>query len=266
MRILDQTGRVLLFEKPPKRVVSLVPSITELVYDLGFELVGKTKFCVHPDHEASARIIGGTKRINLDQVKELKPDLVLANKEENTKSDVLALVRAGIPVFVSDVATVNESQDLINMLGEIGGFELKATALNAEIATGFQSISPLKPTGTALYLIWQNPYMAAGTDTYISDVLSRLGIGNVLSVWHDRGQRYPEISLEQIKKTNPDFILLSTEPYPFKESHCKKLERELGIPTVLADGECFSWYGSRQAKSTGYLARFSRLLGNKVVK
>lgn len=250
-------------DQTPRRVVSLVPSITELAHDLGFEVIGKTKFCIHPERLESAKVVGGTKNVKTQLVRELAPDLILANKEENTQECVEELIEAGFPVYVSDVSTVDQSLDLIEKIGQIGGFEQEAVRLKKEIDEGFDSIEKVKPIPRVLYLIWKKPYMAAGTDTYISDILTHLGIENALTSWLDEGLRYPEISNDQIKSLNPDFILLSSEPFPFKEDHREKMEMEFGIPTLLVDGEAFSWYGSRQAKSIDYLKEFSRLLGNR---
>jgi len=260
MKILDQTGRELHFDQAPSRVVSLVPSITELAFDLGFEVIGKTKFCVHPESLDSATVVGGTKNVRVDIVKQLRPDLILANKEENTKPKVEELIEAGFSVFVSDVSTIDESLDLIQRLGELGGFTEHAEQLIDIISSGLKSIPSIHSHPRVLYLIWQEPYMAAGTDTYISHIISRLGIKNALNDWGKRGIRYPKIAPDQIKKLQPDFILLSSEPYPFKEKHLKMIERAFDVPTLLVDGECFSWYGSRQAKSIDYLKDFSRLL------
>ncbi|MGB6037626.1 MAG: helical backbone metal receptor [Cryomorphaceae bacterium] len=262
MEILDQTGRELHFDQVPQRIVSLVPSITELAVDLGFDVVGKTKFCVHPKNLDSAIKVGGTKNVKVDLVKKLKPDLILANKEENTKSTVKSLINDGFPVFVSDVSTIDQSLDLINRLGTIGGFESGAEDLIGKISEGIKSIPQINPRPKALYLIWQNPYMAAGVETYISDVMAHLSIDNVLAAWGERGFRYPIIAKEQIEEIKPDLIFLSSEPYPFKETQCKSMISATGIPTLLVDGECFSWYGSRQAKSIDYLKKFSRLLRN----
>ncbi|MCZ4409456.1 helical backbone metal receptor [Cryomorphaceae bacterium 1068] len=262
MKILDQIGRELQLEKTPHRIVSLVPSITELAYDLGFEVIGKTKFCVHPKSLGTAVNVGGTKNVKVDLVKELEPDLILANKEENTKPTVEKLMEVGLPVFISDVSTIDQSVDLIEKLGEIGRSQANAQDLIEIISKGFKSIPKIEPRPKVLYLIWREPYMAAGTDTYISDLMSHLSLDNVLSDWGEKGLRYPEIAQDQITQLKPDFILLSSEPYPFKESQRKSICSAFGIPTLLVDGECFSWYGSRQAKSIDYLEEFSRLLRN----
>jgi len=260
MKILDQTGRELHFDQIPKRVVSLVPSITELAADLGFEVIGKTKFCVHPNHLEAAINVGGTKNVKADLIKKLGPDLILVNKEENTKSTVEELIDVGFPVFISDVSSIDQSLELIKKLGAIGGLDSRAEDLAEKISAGMASIPLIKPRPRALYLIWQDPYMAAGLDTYISDLMDHLSIDNVLSAWGERGLRYPEITKDQIAELKPDLILLSSEPYPFKETHRHTISSALHIPTLLVDGECFSWYGSRQAKSINYLKEFSRLL------
>lgn len=264
MKILDQTGRELHFEEPPRRIVSLVPSITELAFDLGFDVVGKTKFCIHPENLASAIIVGGTKNVKVDLIEKVRPDLVLANKEENTKSTVEQLIKSDLPVFVSDVPTIARSLDLIVRLGKIGGFEKSAENLTETIIDGFESIPPIKPQQKVLYLIWKEPFMAAGSDTYISDLMNLLGMKNVLADWGERGQRYPEVKPKEIEELNPDLILLSSEPYPFKEVHRKSIDEMFGASTLLVDGEFFSWYGSRQVKSVDYLRGISRLLSNRI--
>jgi ABC-type Fe3+-hydroxamate transport system substrate-binding protein len=260
MKVLDQLGRELQLGETPRRIVSLVPSITELAYDLGFEVIGKTKFCVHPRSRGGAMIVGGTKNVKTDLVIELDPDLILANKEENTQPKVEKLIEAGLPVFISDVSTINQSIDLIEKLGEIGRCPANAKDLIETISEGFKSIPKIQPRPKVLYLIWREPFMGAGTDTYISDLMSHMSFDNVLCTWGQKGLRYPEMSRVQIAELKPDFILLSSEPYPFKESHRKYVYSTFGIPTLLVDGECFSWYGSRQAKSVDYLKEFSRLL------
>lgn len=260
MKILDQVGREIELNEKPSRVVSLVPSITELAFDLGFDVIGKTKFCIHPSGETKARIVGGTKNVNIDLIRELQPDLVLANKEENTKRTVDRLLASDIPVYVSEVSDVKSSLDLIHSMGSLGGFERKASELIKEIKSGFSALASSEKSISALYFIWQEPYMVAGTDTYISDVLAHLGIRNAISDWGNKGKRYPKISSEEIKKLNPDVLLLSSEPYPFGEKHVKGMSETFSSYVRLVDGESFSWYGSRQVKSISYLRKFSRLL------
>lgn len=248
--IQDQLGRILTLETAPQRVVSLVPSLTELVCDLGAreKLVGVTKFCVHPEalrREISQ--IGGTKNPRLADIKALNPDLIIANKEENRQEDIDALA-LDFPVFVTDIQSVHASLETVLTFGEILGAEQKANEIHQRLEAIVKAIgetaSYIAPK-TALYLIWQKPYMAAGTDTYISKMLALFGIENIISKKEEEGLRYPEVSSEEIIALNPDMILLSSEPYPFKMLHCKAIEKETDISCKLVDGELFSWYGSR---------------------
>lgn len=247
--IQDQLGRSINVINP-KRVLSIVPSLTELICDLGAreKLVGVTKFCVHPESllkEVSH--IGGTKNPRIADIKALKPDLIIANKEENRKEDIDALA-IDLPVFVTDIKSIGDSLETVLTFGKILGFQKKALEIHKKLQIIVQAIGETAPSiapKRALYLIWQKPYMAAGTDTYISKVLALFGIENILSKKGNGGLRYPEISAEEIKALKPDMILLSSEPYPFKSSHCTAFEKEFNIPCKLVDGELFSWYGSR---------------------
>ncbi|MCH2214541.1 MAG: helical backbone metal receptor [Flavobacteriales bacterium] len=263
MKILDQVGRELHLKDAPKRVVSLVPSITELLFDLGFEVVGRTKFCVHPKSIEECAIIGGTKNVNINKVVSLNPDLVVANKEENRQEAVDELSRAGLPVYVSDISNVTESLYLTTELGKVGAAENAAKLINENIKNIFQKCREHKSL-RILYFIWKKPYMVAGTDTFISDVLTKLNLENCIKSSRTDSLRYPKITTEQISHLKPDVILLSSEPYPFKEIHAKELTKQTGIPVVLVNGECFSWYGSRLSKSLDYLVNFSRLLRDEI--
>lgn len=248
--ILDQLGRELTFETTPQRVVSLVPSLTELVFDLGAreKLVGVTKFCVHPESlRKEVSQIGGTKNPRIADILALEPDLIIANKEENRKEDIDELAKH-IPVFVTDINGLSDGLETILTFGQLFDAEQKAREIHQKIEAITNAIGQLTPARTpqnALYLIWQKPYMAAGTDTYISQMLKEFGIENIVSKKGNEGLRYPEISAEEIKTLNPDMILLSSEPYPFKTVHCVEFENEFGIPCKMVDGELFSWYGSR---------------------
>ncbi|MEM9053465.1 MAG: helical backbone metal receptor [Bacteroidota bacterium] len=263
MKILDQIGRELILDNPPKRVVSLVPSITELLFDLGFDVIGRTKFCVHPKTIEGCEIIGGTKNVNVQRIVSLNPDLILANKEENHAETVDQLSNAGLNVYVSDVSTINESLDLTTILGRITRAEAKAEQINRNTETIFLKVKELRPL-KVLYLIWRKPYMVAGVDTFISDVLTKLNFENCIKFSQTNSLRYPEITTEQITDLKPDVLLLSSEPYPFKEMHIEELTEQTGIPSVLVNGESFSWYGSRLSKSIDYLANFSRLLRDEI--
>lgn len=251
----DQIGReVRLSAFPPRRIVSLTPSQTELLHALGLrdEVVGITKFCVHPSEWFRSKPrIGGTKTPNIERICALRPDLALANQEENTRDAVLQLEKAGCPVWVSDVRDLNGALAMIRDVGQLVCRSEAAEALCADIAAAFAAIPPAAASRRAAYLIWRKPYMAAGGDTFINDMLTRAGFENVFG----HINRYPEVSAEQLAEAAPEWVLLSSEPYPFKEGHLRELQEICRGATVrLVDGELFSWYGSRLLKSGPYLA------------
>lgn len=254
-RGIDQLGaEVVLPSFPPQRVVSLVPSITELLFDLGLNsrISGVTWFCVHPAEEVKQKArVGGTKKLKLDRIKKLSPDLIVGNKEENRKEDIGAL-KKDHPVWISDVQDLETAVDMIKKLGELVGKDHRAGQMAEEIMEGFEKLPKTTPANT-LYLIWRKPYMAAGGDTFIHDMMSRCGLVNLLG----DHKRYPELNEAKIRKLDPQLVLLSSEPYPFKERHVKPF-REI-VPqakVMLVDGQMFSWYGSRLLKAVQYLEDF----------
>jgi len=242
MLFTDQMGHNVDISNP-QRIVSLVPSITELLYDLGAKdrLIGRTKFCIHPSGEVEhLTVIGGTKNVNIQKVLSLNPDLVIANKEENVKQQI-ELLKAELPVWVSKVAHFSDSMEMIKQLGSI--LELKDIA-ESLITQSLKIIKGLqyRKKHRAVYLIWKDPYMTIGGDTYIHDMMQHLGYQNVF----ENQTRYPIVTIEMIRKINPDLVLLSSEPFPFKEKHIQEFEKELPESRVkLVDGALFSWYGSR---------------------
>ena len=257
--MLDQLQRsVDLKQKPkPKRIVSLVPSQTELLVYLGLEasLVGITKFCVHPNHLLKSKtIVGGTKQIHVDKIKTLQPDIILCNKEENTPEIIESLNKVA-PIHISDVNNLEDCFELINMYGEI--FEVENRALDLienikkkrlDFRAKIQNREKLK----VAYFIWKKPWMVVASETFIDCMIDDAGFENVFK---DQ-KRYPEIKLDNPKLKEAEVILLSSEPYPFKEKHIKGLksifpEKEV----VIVDGELFSWYGSRLLDSYKYFNR-----------
>jgi len=236
----------------PKRIVSLVPSQTELLYDLGLEaeIVGITKFCVHPREwfRTKARV-GGTKTVSIEKVKSLRPDLILANKEENVKEQIDAL-SAIAPVWVSVVETLEDALDMILQVGLFTGRKEKARGLVANIQTGFQQLAAKKKEiKTAAYLIWRKPWMAAGAGTFIHSLFPKLGLKNIFM----ERSRYPQFTLEELRALNPELILLSSEPFPFKEKHAAEIREVIpNAKILLVDGEMFSWYGSRMQLACAY--------------
>jgi ABC-type Fe3+-hydroxamate transport system substrate-binding protein len=258
----DQIGNTIELTSSPRRIVSLVPSQTELLYDLGLqdEVVGITKFCVHPDDWFRNKLrVGGTKDLHIDRIHQLQPDLIIANKEENVKEQVEEL-SARYPVWVSDVSDLADALKMIHSLGEITNRLAKAGALIKDISENFRKLEPriLQHPGDILsaYLIWRNPYMVAGNNTFIDAMMKLCGLKNVF----DDVSRYPLVNIEELKRLNCQLILLSSEPYPFSSKHIEELRPELpGSKFLLIDGAFFSWYGSRLLHAPYY---FDNLLQN----
>lgn len=251
-----------------KRIISIVPSQTELLYSLGLntEVVGITKFCIHPqDWFKTKTRVGGTKKINLDMVQSLQPDLIIANKEENTLADVIALEKMA-PVIVTDISTLDEALHMITSIGDITQTQARANEINAGIQKAFEQldnfIKPNQPGQLSVcYLIWQNPYMTVGNDTFIHHMLRLCGFKNVF----ESSARYPAITIEEIIKAGPDVILLSSEPFPFKEKHIAELQQHLPSSYItLANGEMFSWYGSRLLQAPDYFMSLLKSIHNIV--
>lgn len=231
------------------KIISLVPSITKTLFDLGLDhhdLVGRTKFCIHPAEKLKdIPIIGGTKNINIDKILALKPDLIIANKEENVKEQVEELAQY-FRVWVSDIANLKDNENFLWELGMVLKKRSEAEKINKEITAIFDNFKENKPKKAA-YLIWQNPLMTIGGDTFINEILEKIGFENIFK----DHKRYLEINLEDIK--NADYLFLSTEPFPFNEKHVLELQKLLPkIKILLVDGEAFSWFGSHIAEFEEY--------------
>lgn len=236
------------------KIISLVPSITETLFDFGLtadEVIGRTKFCIHPsDLVKNVEVIGGTKNLNIEKIRSLKPDLIIANKEENEKLQVEELME-DFKVWVTDIETLEDNQDFISDLGTLLNKENLALDFNQKIAFVFTDIK-VSASKKVAYLIWKNPFMTVGSDTFINEVLVRSGFENLFK---DR-TRYPEISVEELK--DADLIFLSSEPFPFQQKHIDELQIELpNKEIVLVDGEVFSWFGTHLMKVGDYLKELS---------
>jgi ABC-type Fe3+-hydroxamate transport system substrate-binding protein len=254
----DQFNREIQLKKVPKRIISLVPSQTELLVDLGLEssIVGVTKFCVHPKHlRISKAVVGGTKQINIEKIKALRPDIILCNKEENAK-DIIDSLEGIAPIHISDIYNLEDCYELIKMYGDI--FEVKSESSN--IISNIQKEREVFQVKIAnsekpkvAYFIWKNPWMVAASGTFIDVMLQESGFQNVFQI----EKRYPEIDLKNSKLKNTDFIFLSSEPFPFKEEHILELHSSFPEKKIeIVDGEMFSWYGSRLQKSFRYFETF----------
>lgn len=297
MHFTDQTGYEFELKKKPVNIVSLVPSQSELLFDLGLdqEVTGITKFCIHPPHWKNIKtIVGGTKKIRMEKIQSLHPDLIIANKEENTKEEIEYL-RQHYPVYTSDINDLEEALKMISDVGIIVDKKEAANSIIEEIRKSFEVLKSLPQNGeisqhekdkskseydktklsndslNVAYLIWRNPYMAAGSDTFIHSMIEACGWKNAL----ENFPRYPEVKLNRnadihISQNLPDLssadiILLSSEPYPFAQKHIDEIQSFLpGKSILLVDGEMFSWYGSRLLKSAAYFSSLNYQIHNLI--
>jgi len=248
----DQMNREVFVPGPPLRIVSLVPSQTELLHTLGLagRVVGVTRFCVHPeDWRGTRQRVGGTKNINIETLLSLHPDLVIANKEENTREQVEAIARQ-VPVWISDVHDLDSALAMMQGIGEITGRQAEAARLTTRIGSDFEALARTTQGRRApdtAYLIWKDPYMTAGGDTFISDILTRSGFNNIFGA----AKRYPVADIDTLRC---EVLMLSSEPYPFKERHREALQRlKPHTRVMLVNGELFSWYGSRLLHTAAYV-------------
>lgn len=259
MQFTDQMGRTITLSAPPQRIISVVPSQTELLHDLGASVAGITKFCVHPEEWfRSITRIGGTKQLKLDQIAALQPDLIIANKEENEKAQIDALAER-FPVWISDIRNLDDSLDMITSIGNIVQRADAAHAIVQAIRHQFAALQPAVPDIPAAYFIWREPWMVAGGDTFIHEMMKRCGFRNVFADI----PRYPAVTLSHLAASACKLVLLSSEPYPFKEKHIAEIREYLPDADIrLVDGEMFSWYGSRLLYAPAY---FQQLIDTPVV-
>jgi len=250
-RTVDQMGRHVLVPVLPQRIVSLVPSQTELLFDLGLgeRVVGVTKFCIHPTAARQrATVIGGTKQFDFEKIAALQPDLIIGNKEENYQQGIERLA-TDFPVWMSDIGTLPEALDMLRSLGQLTRMAERAQKLGEDIATSFAALPTYAQLERVAYFIWRKPYMVAGGGTFINDMLARAGFANVFA----HLGRYPEIMAAQLAQAAPERIFLSSEPYPFAGKHVAEFQQICPAATIeIVDGELFSWYGSRLLKSAAY--------------
>lgn len=251
----DQMNRTVRLGAIPRRIVSLVPSQTELLHDLGLEeeVVGITKFCIYPEEWFRSKTrVGGTKKVDISKVEQLRPDLIIGNKEENTEEDILKLENIA-PVWMSDIYTVEDALSMVSDLGEIVGKSQQTDELVNEIRKGIKDLQYNKISGSFLYFIWKDPDFLAGTNTYISDLLEVTGLKNKCTL-----ERYPEY-VDAIGE--PDHVFLSSEPYPFKKEDLNVFKTKFPNSKIhLVDGEMCSWYGSRMKLAADYLKDLIQIL------
>lgn len=251
----DQMERQVEVNFPPKRIVSIVPSQTELLYHLGLdeEVAGLTKFCIHPREKWKSKPkVGGTKKLHIDRIAALQPDLIIGNKEENDRSQIEELEKH-FPVWMSDIVSIEDALGMIESVGKLVNKPEEATYLVKALRQGFNKLQATHngQSPTAAYIIWRKPWMATAGGTFIDSMLQVAGFKNVFS----EKTRYPTITLEELATAKPEVVMLSSEPYPFKEEHFDEIHEQCQTTVVkLVDGEMFSWYGSRMLQALGYLA------------
>ena len=258
---IDQLGNSVSIAYPPVRIISLVPSQTELLFDLCLdkEVIGITKYCVHPIEWSKRKLkVGGTKNFWFDVIDKIKPDLIIGNKEENYEAGIKEL-QLKYPVWMSDVVTVEDALDMIKAIAEMTGKETEGLSLTSIIQSSFKQLPTNKTKQRALYLIWHTPWMGIGRQTFIHTMLKKAGFDNVLEDY----DRYPELTFTAIQKLDPEVVLLSSEPFPFKEKHVEEMRAILPKAQIkLVDGEMFSWYGSRLIKAPDYFNKVWSSLQN----
>lgn len=255
--IKDQLNNIITVGAKPKRIISLVPSQTEYLYHLGLdvEVVGITKFCIHPTEWFRTKTrIGGTKQLNLALIEQLQPDLIIGNKEENDKAQIEAL-QAKFPVWMSDIVTFPDALEMMDLVGKLVGRVEKSESIIQHIfiqKMNFELNIKQKKALNVAYFIWRKPYMVAANETYIHEMLRLFGATNVFG----NRERYPIIELSELKNINLDAIFLSSEPYPFQEKHLMEFQEFCpNVKIILVDGEAFSWYGSRMLSVFDYFEK-----------
>lgn len=261
MKLTDQIKTSHNFENVPKRIVSLVPSQTELLFDLGLEnsIVGITRFCVHPIHfKTTKKIVGGTKNPNFEKIKALNPDIIICNKEENTK-EIIEECSKICNTWTTNIITINDNFQMINDFGQIFNLQENAKLLNEKLAfalSDFKVLIQEKTIKKVAYFIWKNPYMVVGSDNYINEILRLNKFENVFENNNSKSNRYPEIQIENIENERLDMIFLSSEPYPFKEKDKIDIQKHSNSRIEIVDGEMFSWHGSRLLMALDYFKDF----------
>ena len=253
------------FKIKPVRIISLVPSQTELLFYLGLAeyVVGITKFCVHPANWQSTKtIVGGTKNINIEKIRNLNPDLIIANNEENVEEQILELSK-DFPVWVTDVTNLQDALEMIYDISQLTKTVSTGSKLVIEIEKSFKNLLIKTNKIRTCYLIWRTPYMTVGGDTFINNMLSYCGF---LNLYADL-KRYPVVEINDLIEKDCKLLILSTEPYPFQQKHIVELQKQLpGATILLADGEMFSWYGSRLLNAPAYFSQLIALVENCIEK
>ncbi len=264
MKLIDQIGITHIFENSPIRIVSLVPSHTDTLFEMGLEdcIFGITKFCVHPKHfKKSKKIVGGTKSVHFDKILSLNPDIIICNKEENTLEMVTEL-RKIAKVWVTNVIDFDDNKQMIIDFGNIFNKRVEAEKIVDTIDCAmhdFQNTINNKGVLKVAYFIWKNPWMVVGGNTYVNSLLKMNGLRNIYA---EKPERYIEIELQNINTDGqPDLIFLSSEPFPFKNEDASELAQfSQNAKIIFVDGEMFSWHGTRLLVALEYFRTLQNLL------
>lgn len=250
---IDASGTTVTLARPPRRIVSLIPSTTELLCALGLAdaIVGVSAYCIEPrDVVKSKARVGGEKNPDLAAIRALQPDLVIANIEENERRDIEALRASSIPIWVTYPKTIADTLAMTRELGELLGAEVAARALVGALEHALATVrerTANRPPTPVYYPIWREPWMTVGGDTYISDVLKACGGANVFAA----ETRYPRVTLEEVAARMPAVILLPDEPFRFRRAHVQEFGPYTSVPAVrdarihLIDGKLCAWHGPR---------------------
>ena len=254
-QLKDQRGTIFSFKQIPRKIISLVPSQTELLFDMGLdeEIVGITDYCIHPREKCDQKVkIGGPKSVDFPLIEKLHPDVIIANREENTQEEIEKLAEK-YPVWISDIYTLEDALAMINGVGELVGKAQEAGSIVSRISSSLLQFEQLSIR--ASYFIWQNPYMVAGGKTFINEMLKKCGLINIF----ESLSRYPAVTEDQINEAQPDIMLLCSEPYLFEEKHVYEFKERFPFAKVfIVDGEIFSWYGSRLQYAGNYFAELRK--------
>lgn len=262
-RLTDAVGRKHAPATGVVRIVSLVPSITELLFALGLQenVVGRTGFCVHPRAQVRrVSKVGGTKTVDVAKIRKLGPTHLVVNIDENPRATVEELMLTVPNVIVTHPIAPEDNLHLYRLIGGIFGREAQAEALCERFAAELaetRAFAQALPREQVLYLIWKSPWMTVGRATYISRMLDLVGWDTVPEHAH---ARYPTIDLKPEVMRHVQQVLLSTEPYSFAERHVQQIQEALPVPgrarVALIDGSMTSWYGSRAIEGLRYLREF----------
>jgi ABC-type Fe3+-hydroxamate transport system substrate-binding protein len=256
MEVRDQMGYSIRLRNYPQRIISLVPSLTELLFDLGLdkEIVGVTDYCTLPDKQVVTKTkIGGPKKFNFHIIDDLEPDLIIGNKEENYEKGIVRL-QEKYPVWMSDIHTIEDALQMIVSIGRLVNRDQHAERLIDEIQTGFSNLN-FTPQWKVAYLVWKKPWMVAGGNTFIHAMLTLSGFINLF----EKKNRYPSVALEELEEA--EVILLSSEPYSFTSEDAGWFRKRYPKQIIcLVNGAMFSWYGSRMKYVPAYFNRLMKAL------